>query len=164
MLIALAVNPRAAFGRARHAGRDAAAHFRAAGADVLLLCEDSHAGLARAVDRALDSGVADGAGAGTHAGSGTGGGIGGHVPLGIIPTGTGNDTARALGLLRHNLPAACERVLESLAGGGRMIDSGPVTAGGTSRWFAGVVSAGFDAAVNLALAARQDPLPARHAP
>jgi diacylglycerol kinase (ATP) len=57
MLIALAVNPRAAFGRARHAGEDAAAHFRAAGADVLLLCEDSYAGLARAVDRALDSGV-----------------------------------------------------------------------------------------------------------
>ncbi|PVZ56636.1 diacylglycerol/lipid kinase family protein [Arthrobacter sp. H-02-3] len=182
MLIALAVNPRAAFGRARHAGRDAAAHFRAAGADVLLLCEDSYAGLARAVDRALDSGVdalvvvggdgmvhlglnalagagalpgarveagvADGAGAGTHAGAGAGDGIGGHVPLGIIPTGTGNDTARALGLPRRNLPAACERVLESLAGGGRMIDAGRVTAGGTSRWFAGVVSAGFDAAVN----------------
>ena len=168
MMIAVAVNPRASFGRARHAGKEAAAHFRAAGADVLLLCEDSYAGLAQAVDRALESGVdalvmvgGDGmvhlglnalAGNGTGEGAGDGAGddarYGGRIPLGIIPTGTGNDMARALGLPRHNLPAACEQVLESLADGGRMIDAGKITAGGTSRWFAGVVSAGFDAAVN----------------
>ena len=168
MMIAVAVNPRASFGRARHAGKEAAAHFRAAGADVLLLCEDSYAGLAQAVDRALESGVdalvmvgGDGMvhlGLNALAGNGTGEGAGddagddarygGRIPLGIIPTGTGNDMARALGLPRHNLPAACEQVLESLADGGRMIDAGKITAGGTSRWFAGVVSAGFDAAVN----------------
>ena len=168
MKIAVAVNPRASFGRTRHAGKEAAAHFRAAGADVLLLCEDSYAGLAQAVDRALESGVdalvmvgGDGmvhlgfnalAGNGTGEGAGDGAGddarCGGRIPLGIIPTGTGNDMARALGLPRHNVPAACEQVLESLADGGRMIDAGKVTAGGTSRWFAGVVSAGFDAAVN----------------
>jgi diacylglycerol kinase family enzyme len=56
--------------------------------------------------------------------------------------------ARALGLPRHNIPAACERVLASLADGGRLIDAGRVTSGGVTRWFAGVVSAGFDAAVN----------------
>ncbi len=164
MKIAVAVNPRASFGRARHAGKEAAAHFRAAGADVLLLCEDSYAGLAQAVDRALESGVdalvmvgGDGmvhlglnalAGNGTGEGAGDDARYGGRIPLGIIPTGTGNDMARALGLPRHNLPAACEQVLESLADGGRMIDAGKITAGGTSRWFAGVVSAGFDAAVN----------------
>ena len=165
MKIAVAVNPRASFGRARHAGKEAAAHFRAAGADVLLLCEDSYAGLAQAVDRALESGVdalvmvgGDGMvhlGFNALAGNGAGGAVqgttqgdGGRIPLGIIPTGTGNDMARALGLPRHNLPAACEQVLESLADGGRMIDAGRITAGGTSRWFAGVVSAGFDAAVN----------------
>ena len=166
MMIAVAVNPRASFGRARHAGKEAAAHFRAAGPEVLLLCEDSYAGLAQAVDRALESGVdalvvvgGDGmvhlglnALAGDRVGGGGGPGAGnvdgGRVPLGIIPTGTGNDMARALGLPRHSLPAACDQVLESLAGGGRMIDAGRITAGGTSRWFAGVVSAGFDAAVN----------------
>ena len=57
MLIAVAVNPRASFGRARHAGKDAAAHFRAAGAEVLLLCADSYAGLAQAVEDALEQGV-----------------------------------------------------------------------------------------------------------
>lgn len=162
MLIAVAVNPRASFGRARHAGKEAASHFRAAGAEVLLLCADNYAGLAQAVEDALESGVdalvmvgGDGmvhlgfnALAGAAARAGAGAGDGGRVPLGIIPTGTGNDTARALGLPLHNLPAACERVLESLADGGRMIDAGRITAGGTSRWFAGVVSAGFDAAVN----------------
>ena len=162
MLIAVAVNPRASFGRARHAGKDAAAYFRAAGAEVLLLCADSYAGLAQAVEDALEQGVdalvvvgGDGmvhlglnaiAGAGADAGAGPGARR--RVPLGIIPAGTGNDTARALGLPLHNLPAACERALESLAGGGRMIDAGRITAGGSSRLFAGVVSAGFDAAVN----------------
>jgi len=152
MLIAVAVNPRASFGRARHAGKDAAAHFRAAGAEVLLLCEDSYAGLAQAVEDALESGVdalvvvgGDGM---VHLGLNAIAGAGRRVPLGIIPTGTGNDTARALGLPLHNLTAACERALESLAGGGRMIDAGRITAGGSSRLFAGVVSAGFDAAVN----------------
>ncbi|WP_018775189.1 diacylglycerol/lipid kinase family protein [Arthrobacter sp. 131MFCol6.1] len=152
MLIAVAVNPRASFGRARHAGKDAAAHFRAAGAEVLLLCEDSYAGLAQTVEDALESGVdalvvvgGDGM---VHLGLNAIAGAGRRVPLGIIPTGTGNDTARALGLPLHNLTAACERALESLADGGRMIDAGRITAGGSSRLFAGVVSAGFDAAVN----------------
>ncbi|SDK58603.1 diacylglycerol kinase [Arthrobacter sp. ov407] len=164
MMIAVAVNPQASFGRARHAGKEAAAHFRAAGAEVQLLCADSYAALAQAVEHALESGVdalvvvgGDGmvhlgfnalAGAGARTRAGARAGAGGRVPLGIIPTGTGNDTARALGLPLHNLPAACERALESLADGGRMIDAGRITAGGTTRWFAGVVSAGFDAAVN----------------
>lgn len=160
MLIAVAVNPRASFGRARHAGKDAAAYFRAAGAEVLLLCADSYAGLAQAVEDALESGVdalvvvgGDGMvhlGLNAIAGAGAGAGAGARrrVPLGIIPAGTGNDTARSLGLPLHDLPAACERALESLACGGRMIDAGRITAGGSSRLFAGVVSAGFDAAVN----------------
>ena len=152
MLVAVAVNPRASFGRARHAGKEAAGHFRAAGAEVLLLSADSYAGLAQAVEDALESGVdalvvvgGDGM---VHLGFNALAGAGCRVPLGIIPTGTGNDVARALGLPLHNLPAACDRALASLADGGRMIDAGKITAGGTSRWFAGVVSAGFDAAVN----------------
>src|SRR4029453_14454811 len=72
----------------------------------------------------------------------------GTVPLGIVPTGTGNDTARALGIPAHDVAGACRTVLAALAAGGRLIDAGKVTSGGKSRWFAGVVSAGFDAAVN----------------
>ena len=48
----------------------------------------------------------------------------------------------------HDIPGACAAVLAALAAGGRMIDAGRASSDGTFRWFAGVVSAGFDAAVN----------------
>lgn len=155
MMIALAVNPRASFGHGRHAGDEAAAYFRAAGAEVLVLCEDSYDALARAVDKALAAGVdalvvvgGDGM---VHLGINALAGSGlpfGTVPLGIVPTGTGNDLARALGVPAHNVPGACAAVLAALASGGRLIDAGRASSSGTSRWFAGAVSAGFDAAVN----------------
>lgn len=155
MILAVAVNPRASFGRGQHAGTEAATCLRASGAEVLLLCEDSYAALAEAVDKVLAAGVdalvvvgGDGmVHLGINALAGSGAPFG-SVPLGIIPTGTGNDTARALGLPRHSVPAACERMLASLAAGGRLVDVGRASSGGVSRWFAGVVSAGFDAAVN----------------
>lgn len=70
------------------------------------------------------------------------------VPLGIVPNGSGNDTARALGLPLKNVSEACGRIDAGLVSGGRPLDLGRATAEGTYRWFAGVLSAGFDAAVN----------------
>ena len=155
MRIAVAVNPRASFGGGLQAGTEAAGHFRAAGATVQLLREDSYDALARSVDAAVASGVdalvvvgGDGMvhlGLNALAGSDLPHGT---VPLGIVPTGTGNDMARALGIRAHDVPAACATVLAALASGGRLIDAGRATSAGSSRWFAGVVSAGFDAAVN----------------
>lgn len=63
------------------------------------------------------------------------------LPLGIVPSGTGNDVARFLDIPRRDPVAAADRVL---AGRTRTIDL--ARAGG--RYFAAVMAAGFDAVVN----------------
>ena len=68
------------------------------------------------------------------------------TPLGIVPAGTGNDIAAELGVPADPVAAAA-----ALAGatGTRTVDAARVTGpDGTCRWFAGVLGAGFDAAVN----------------
>lgn len=60
--------------------------------------------------------------------------------LGVVPAGTGNDIARGLGIPTRDPLAAADVVL---SGPARVIDAG--RCGG--RWFAGVVSAGFDSLV-----------------
>jgi diacylglycerol kinase (ATP) len=63
------------------------------------------------------------------------------VPLGIIPSGTGNDVARYLDLPRRDAAAAADRVIASRT---RTID----LARSNGRWFVTVLAAGFDAIVN----------------
>jgi diacylglycerol kinase (ATP) len=63
------------------------------------------------------------------------------VPLGLIPSGTGNDVARYLGLPRTDPLAAADRVIASRR---RTID----LARSGDRWFVTVLAAGFDAIVN----------------
>jgi diacylglycerol kinase (ATP) len=63
------------------------------------------------------------------------------IPLGIVPMGTGNDTARALGLPLKDPLRAADAVI---AGRTRVID----LARTGDRYFATVLAAGFDAAVN----------------
>jgi diacylglycerol kinase (ATP) len=68
--------------------------------------------------------------------------------LGILAAGTGNDIARCLGLPVEDPHAGIERLLAALEGGEprtRVIDAVRTS---TGRWFAGMLSAGFDAAVN----------------
>ncbi|MGO4247015.1 diacylglycerol kinase family protein [Paenarthrobacter sp. RAF54_2] len=148
--IALAINPTASFGRHGLAGDEAAACLRARGCDVVVLEAGSYNDLRTLVDEALTSGISAlvvvGGDGMVHLGVNALAGL--DVPLGIVPAGTGNDVARLLGLPLTDTNAACNRLLESMAAGGRKIDAGRVIASGRSTYFAGVLSAGFDAAVN----------------
>jgi diacylglycerol kinase (ATP) len=70
------------------------------------------------------------------------------VALGIVAAGTGNDVARCLELPHDDPDAAIAVLVAALAGDEprtRTIDAVRVS---TGRWFVGMLSAGFDAAVN----------------
>jgi len=70
---------------------------------------------------------------------------GGSTPLGLIPAGTGNDFAAAMGL-----PSAIEAAMDVVAAGRtKAVDAVRATDGeGNERWWACVLGAGFDSAVN----------------
>jgi diacylglycerol kinase (ATP) len=63
------------------------------------------------------------------------------VPLGVIPAGTGNDFARALGLSLSEPMASVDHLAR---GETRQVDLGRVA----GRWFGGVLGSGFDSMVN----------------
>ena len=71
------------------------------------------------------------------------------VALGVIPSGTGNDFARHLGLPIASPEAAVGHLVQALAGEPRSVDVGVSTGtDGFIRGFACVFSGGFDAIVN----------------
>ena len=68
--------------------------------------------------------------------------------FGVIPTGTGDDNARTLGLPLGD-PAAAGRVITDQLGTPITIDLARVTMhGGEQHWYLGVMSTGFDSSVN----------------
>jgi diacylglycerol kinase (ATP) len=81
---------------------------------------------------------------GTNVVAGTG------LPLGIVPAGTGNDIARALGI-PHDVDRAVADIVAALATRPRAIDAVRVGRPDAAayEWFLAVLSCGFDAAVNL---------------
>jgi diacylglycerol kinase (ATP) len=70
---------------------------------------------------------------------------GGRTPLGIVPAGTGNDVADMLGMPADPLSAADALLTALAAGSVRRMDLGRTS---TGRWWATVLCAGFDSAVN----------------
>ena len=149
--LVVAINPSASFGKSRAVGPAVVQTLRAAGHEVIALTEPDFDELKDAAGRALrdrpDALVVVGGDGmvslGVNLLAGT------KIPLGIVPSGTGNDMARGLGIPVGNTEPAIEALLVALGRPPRVIDAGRVTEGdGRTTWFACVLSAGFDAVVN----------------
>ncbi|TBN56071.1 diacylglycerol kinase [Glaciihabitans arcticus] len=154
--IVVAINPTASFGKGREVGPAVVATLRALGHEVTSLTEPDFEQLVAAGRRAVAAKpdalvVVGGDGMvslGTNLVAKT------RVPLGIVPSGTGNDMARGLGIPIGNTEAAIEYLVDALGRPPRIIDAGLVhhendeTGEPTTTWFACVLSAGFDAIVN----------------
>ncbi len=67
------------------------------------------------------------------------------VPIALVPSGTGNDLARALSLPRHDPAAAAELAVR---GAPRAIDVGEVRSAGRTTLFLTIAALGFDAKVS----------------
>ena len=70
------------------------------------------------------------------------------TPLGVIPGGTGNDIARAVGMDEAQPLSAVDAIVRGLEAGPRLIDLGEARHGDAVTRFGAVYSAGFDALVN----------------
>lgn len=150
--LGVVVNPTAGKGRGTQAGRRVHELLRARGHKV----EDlSAATLAQATDRAraaavqgLDALVVVGGDGMVHLGVNVVAGTG--LPLGIVAAGTGNDIARTLALPRGDVEAAVEAVEHGLLDGPRRVDAVRVGSPehAAHEWYVGVLSCGFDAAIN----------------
>lgn len=149
--IVVAINPTASFGKGRAVGPAVVQSLRGAGHDVSALTEPTYAELFEQAKKAIatkpDAFVVVG-------GDGmvclaTNLLVGSKVPLGIVPSGTGNDMARGLGIPLGNSEAAIEALLSALQLPPRIIDTGRIRhPGGEETRFSCVVSAGFDAVAN----------------
>jgi len=155
LTIVVAINPSASFGKNRGVGETVVGRLRAAGHTVTSLQEPNFARLieaaALAVARKPDALVVVGGDGMVSLGVNLL--ATGDVPLGIVPTGTGNDMARGLGIPVGDTDAAITGLLDYLTRPARAIDAGRIRhtddAGrGQTTWFACVLSAGFDAIVN----------------
>ncbi|AQX79941.1 diacylglycerol kinase [Plantibacter flavus] len=148
--IGVAINPTASFGSTRAVGPMVLDALEQAGHRVVRLQERTVGQLRSAVQTAIETGldalvVVGGDGMvslAVEAVRDSG------LPFGVVPSGTGNDIARGLGIPLGDPAAAIASLLRALEGGPRVIDAGTVTDGERTTWFVGAVSAGFDALVN----------------
>ena len=146
----VAVNPMASFGHRREVGPRVVERLRAAGHRVVAMDEANIELLRRETAKAIQDGAdalvvvgGDGmANLGIDLVAETG------LPLGIVPSGTGNDLADGLGIPIRDTEAAIDLLLAALQREPRTIDAGTIRHGELTTWFGCVVSAGFDATVN----------------
>ena len=149
--IAVAINPSASQGKGRHVGTHLIEALRATGRRVDEYRADSYehleaearAAVAKGVDALIVVGGDGTAQLGTNVCAGT------DTPLGIMPSGTGNDTAQGiLQLPLGDMDAAIALIIDALDKPAWRIDAGIMRWAGGERWFCSTMSAGFDALVN----------------
>ncbi|MFM9918811.1 diacylglycerol kinase family protein [Lacisediminihabitans sp. H27-G8] len=149
--VVVAINPSASFGRGRSVGPAVVQALRGAGHRVTALSEPTFADLHREAEKAIalapDALVVVGGDGmvslGTNLVAATA------IPLGIVPSGSGNDVSRGLKIPIGQTDAAIDLLLAALGHEPRVIDAVLVRRSGEAdRWYAGVLSAGFDALVN----------------
>ncbi len=131
----LCINPASGAGRGADAGAETAARLRSGGADVEILAVPGDDGtspvrrysealtvrLARTAAGAAPAAVVVVGGDGMlHATANVLAGTG--IPVGLVPAGTGNDLARALGLADSGVVGAVDRILSGLDRPPRRID------------------------------------------
>ncbi|GAA4157138.1 diacylglycerol kinase [Gryllotalpicola daejeonensis] len=150
----VAINPTAAFGRHHGAGAAAAEALAAAGHTVIEVRQPNYELLRREVEREVRAVTAPESAAlivvggdgmvslGVNAVAETG------IPLGVVPVGTGNDTARNIGMPLGDPAAAAALIVTALESEPAVVDAGRVVHGVHTTWMLGALSAGFDAAVN----------------
>jgi diacylglycerol kinase (ATP) len=151
--IALVVNPAANKGAALRVGGRVAERLRT-GAEVQVLVGNSPAEsvalLTRAAAEADAVIVCGGDGIAHLAANAL---AEGNVPLGVVPAGSGNDSAAVLGMPADPLLAADCLLTALLAGSSTRIDLGyctgvPVAPTASGRWWLTMLYAGFDSGVN----------------
>ncbi|MGH3879070.1 MAG: diacylglycerol/lipid kinase family protein [Actinophytocola sp.] len=147
MRAAMVVHPASGLGRAGRIADTVADRLRGAVDDLVTVAastvEESRRLMEQAHGAKLDVLVVVGGDGSAHQGvqfcADTG------VALGVVPAGTGNDLARTLGAPKDPLAATDALVAALKAGERTRMDLGRVSGG---PWFAGVLCAGFDSAVN----------------
>jgi len=148
----LIANPTAGGGRGRRVAATAVEALGAAGIASRMVEPTSAVGTTSAARDAVESGATVVVACG---GDGTvhcvvQALVGTQTALGIIPCGSGDDIARALGFMDANAAAPAEYVIRAIqSGGSRAVDVGHAVAhDATARHFVAVLSTGFDSAVN----------------
>ena len=145
MDVAVLVSPAAGRGRARALGASVVDDLRAAGLTPHVLPATTGPQAERQAAEAVAAGtgavVAVGGDGSVHAALQAVAGTA--TPLAVVPAGTGNDLALALGIPRDPAAAVRAAAEDLLAGRYREVDAGR-TAG---RWWATVLCCGFDSAV-----------------
>jgi len=149
--VAVLANRTAGKGRTAHLLDEVVGRLRAGGAEPVVLlahdAESAYAATAKAVADGVDGLVTFGGDGTVHIGVQAVAGT--ETPLGLIPAGTGNDFANAVGVPADPF-AAADAIAAALASGtARRVDAVRATDGsGASRWWSTILCAGFDSAVN----------------